>query len=128
MAAVFLQAQSCVCALGDTPEAIRAGLWAGAPGGVAPTDLHTPGRVLHLGAVGTPLPSLEGVPFRQRSRNNALLLAALAPLRASVQGAVDRFGPQRVAVVLGVSTAPNIAEPGYGIVPPNYPADWTAVQ
>ena len=105
MAAVFLQAQSCVCALGDTPEAIRAGLWAGAPGGVAPTDLHTPGRVLHLGAVGTPLPSLEGVPSRQRSRNNALLLAALAPLRACIQVAVDRFGPQRVAVVLGVSTA-----------------------
>ena len=105
MAAVFLQAQSCVCALGDTPEAIRAGLWADAPGGVAPTELHTPGRVLHLGAVATPLPSLEGLPQKQRSRNNALLLAALAPLRARIQAAVDRFGPRRVAVVLGVSTA-----------------------
>ena len=105
MAAVFLQAQSCVCALGDTPEAIRAGLWAGAPGGVTPTDLHTPGRVLHLGAVRAPLPSLDGLPGRQRSRSNALLLAALAPLRARIQAAVDRFGPQRVAVVLGVSTA-----------------------
>ena len=30
--------------------------------------------------------------------------------------------------VLGVSASPNIAEPGYGIVPPSYPADWTAVQ
>jgi hypothetical protein len=27
-----------------------------------------------------------------------------------------------------VSASPNIAEPGHGIVPPNYPADWTAVQ
>ena len=105
MAAVFLQAQSCVCALGDTPEAIRAGLWADTPGGVAPTDLHTPGRVLHLGAVSAPLPSLQVLPHKQRSRNNALLLAALAPLRARIQAAVERFGPQRVAVVLGVSTA-----------------------
>ncbi len=105
MTAIYLQAQSCVCALGDTPEAIRAGLWAGAPSGVAPTDAHTPGRMLHLGRVTTPLPSLAGLPARQRSRNNALLLAALAPLRAQIQAAVDRFGPSRVAVVLGVSTA-----------------------
>ena len=105
MTAIFLQAQSCVCALGDTPEAIRAALWADAPSGVAPTELHTPGRMLNLGVVSTPLPSLGGLPANQRSRNNALLLAALAPLRARVQAAIDRFGPQRVAVVLGVSTA-----------------------
>ena len=105
MTAIFLQAQSCVCALGDTPDAIRAALWADTPSGVAPTELHTPGRMLHLGCVTTPLPSLADLPENQRSRNNALLLAALAPLRASVQAAIDRFGPQRVAVVLGVSTA-----------------------
>ena len=105
MTAIYLQAQSCVCALGDTPEAIRAALWADAPSGVAPTDAHTPGRMLNLGCVATPLPSLDGLPSNQRSRNNALLLAALAPLRARVQAAVDRFGPARVAVVLGVSTA-----------------------
>ncbi len=105
MTAIFLQAQSCVCALGDRPEAIRAALWADAPSGVAPTELHTPGRMLHLGCVATPLPSLDGLPESQRSRNNALLLAALAPLRAQAQAAIDRFGPRRVAVVLGVSTA-----------------------
>jgi 3-oxoacyl-[acyl-carrier-protein] synthase-1 len=105
MTAIYLQAQSCVCALGDTPEAIRAGLWADAPSGVAPTDLHTPGRVLNLGCVSTPLPAIAELPDKQRSRNNALLLAALAPLRATVQAAIDRFGPHRVAVVLGVSTA-----------------------
>jgi 3-oxoacyl-[acyl-carrier-protein] synthase-1 len=105
MSPVFLQAQSCVCALGDTPEAIRSALWAESPSGVAPTDLHTPGRVLNLGCVATPLPSTDALPHKQRSRNNALLLAALAPLRAQVDAAVARFGPQRVAVVLGVSTA-----------------------
>ena len=105
MTTIFLQAQSCVCALGDTPQAIRAGLWADAPSGVAPTELHTPGRVLNLGCVDTPLPSVDALPHAHRSRNNALLLAALAPLREPVRAAVDRFGPARVAVVLGVSTA-----------------------
>ena len=105
MTAIFLQAQSCVCALGDTPAAIRAGLWAGTPSGVAPTELHTPGRVLELGCVTTSLPSVDSLPASQRSRNNALLLAALAPLRAQVEAAIARFGPHRVAVVLGVSTA-----------------------
>ena len=105
MTAIYLQAQSCVCALGDTPEAIRAALWADAPSGVAPTDAHTPGRMLSLGRVTAPLPSVAGLPSKQRSRNNALLLAALAPLRAPVQAAIERFGPARVAVILGVSTA-----------------------
>ena len=102
---VYLQHQSCVCALGGTPQAIAAGLWADAPSGVAPTDAHTPGRVLHLGAVNEALPSVAELPDGLRPRNNALILAALAPIRAAVAQAIGRFGPRRVAVVLGVSTA-----------------------
>jgi 3-oxoacyl-[acyl-carrier-protein] synthase-1 len=102
---IFLQAQSCICALGDTPQAVRAGLWSDTPSGVAPTDLHTPGRILNLGCVAAGLPSVADLPAHQRSRNNALLLAALAPLRARIAAVVDRFGPARVAVVLGISTA-----------------------
>jgi 3-oxoacyl-[acyl-carrier-protein] synthase I len=104
-APVYLQHQSCVCALGSAPEAIHAALWADAPSGVAPTDRHTPGRVLHLGCVDAELPSVARLPDALRSRNNALILAALAPLRAPIAQAVARFGPHRVAVVLGVSTA-----------------------
>ncbi len=102
---VFLQSQSCVCALGDTPQAVRAGLWAESPQGVAPTDLHTRGLLLNLGCVSTGLPSLGALPAHQRSRSNALLLAALAPLRAGIAAAIGRFGPSRVAVVLGISTS-----------------------
>jgi hypothetical protein len=52
-------------------------------------------------------------------------------------GAVGGGGPfptevglnfEELLRVLGVSASPNIAEPGHGIVPPNYPAVWTAVQ
>ena len=102
---VYLQDQSCICALGSTPQAIRAALWADAPSGVAPTDVHTPGRMLNLGCVSDDLPSVADLPDGLRSRNNALILAALAPIRAAVAQAIERFGPRRIAVVLGVSTA-----------------------
>jgi 3-oxoacyl-[acyl-carrier-protein] synthase-1 len=109
MTAVWLQAPSCVSALGDTAADLRAALFADRPSGVAPTDRHSPGRVLSLGCVATPLPSLAGLPADQRSRSNALLLAALAPLRAAAEAAIARFGPARVAVVLGIS-APGLDE------------------
>ncbi|WP_146909563.1 beta-ketoacyl-ACP synthase [Arenimonas daejeonensis] len=40
-----------------------------------------------------------------QGRNNALIELALAPIRAEVERAVDRYGPDRVAVVLGTSTS-----------------------
>jgi 3-oxoacyl-[acyl-carrier-protein] synthase-1 len=102
---IFLQAPSCVCALGDTPAGIRAALFGDAPTGVAPSAAWSPGTVLHVGAFAGALPSVGHLPVRLRSRSNALLLAALAPLRTQVEAAVERFGPARVAVVLGVSAA-----------------------
>jgi 3-oxoacyl-[acyl-carrier-protein] synthase I len=105
MSAVFMNAMGVVCALGQGSDALRAGLFAPEPGGVAPTDRHTPGRVLHVGCVPGDLPTMDGVPLWQRSRNNAIIAAALAQLRPAVEQAIARSGPARVAVVLGVSTA-----------------------
>ena len=105
MTAVWLQAQSCVSALGDSDEGLRAALFAHEPSGIATSDRHTPGRMLALGCVDVTLPPLEALPTSQRSRANALLLAALAPLRAAADAAISRFGPARVAVILGISTA-----------------------
>lgn len=104
MTAVYLNEVATLCALGEG-SAVAAALFADRPGGVAPTDLYTPGRMLHLGCVARALPDLSHAPVGQRSRNNALIAAALAPLRPAAQRAIDRFGPSRVAVVLGVSTA-----------------------
>ncbi|HSV34492.1 MAG TPA: beta-ketoacyl-ACP synthase [Ramlibacter sp.] len=104
MKPVYLNAMANVCALGQGAEVAHA-LFAPSPGGVAPTDRHTPGRELHLGCVTSLLPDISHAPLPQRSRNNALLLAALEQLRPAAQSAIDRFGPARVAVILGVSTA-----------------------
>jgi 3-oxoacyl-[acyl-carrier-protein] synthase I len=101
---VYLNALSTLCALGEG-AAVGQALFAERPGGVAPTDLYTPGRMLHLGCVARALPDISHAPVGQRSRNNALVAAALAPLLPAAWAAIDRFGPSRVAVILGVSTA-----------------------
>lgn len=102
---VYLNAMGVVCALGLDSAAVRRALFAGAPSGVVETDRYTPGRRLHLGLLPAEVPALTTAPARQRSRNNAVLAAALAEPRAAIDAAIARFGPQRVAVVLGVSTS-----------------------
>jgi 3-oxoacyl-[acyl-carrier-protein] synthase-1 len=104
MSAIYLQDMAWISALGRGGAA-REALFAGEPGGVAPTDQYTPGRVLHLGRVAETLPSLDQHPVAFRSRTNALLAALLPQLRPAVDAARERFGPQRIAVVLGVSAA-----------------------
>lgn len=104
MTPVYLQQMAWVSALG-TGAAARAALFASEPAGLTVTDRYTPGRMLPLGVVEAPLPSMAGEPVRYRSRSNALLAAVLQDLRPSVDAAISRHGPGRVAVVLGVSAA-----------------------
>ena len=101
---VYLQDMGWISALGRGAAACEA-LFAPVAGGSAPTDRYTPGRELHLGCVREALPSLDDQPVAFRSRGNALLAAALQDLRPAIDAAVQRFGPTRVAVVLGVSAA-----------------------
>ncbi|RYY77561.1 MAG: beta-ketoacyl-[acyl-carrier-protein] synthase II, partial [Comamonadaceae bacterium] len=104
MNTVYLQHMAWISALG-TGEAARDALFATVPQGVAPTQLHTPGRALHLGCVAAALPCLDAGPAPFRSRSNALLAALLPQLQPAVQDALARFGPARIAVVLGISAA-----------------------
>ncbi|WP_198937973.1 beta-ketoacyl-ACP synthase [Pelomonas sp. KK5] len=102
----YLNALGLVCALGEGQGAVRAALQrADAPGGVAPRDDLLPGRTLHLGSVTASLPALDALPAHRRSRNNALLLAALVQIRPQVDEAVERYGRARIAVILGTSTS-----------------------
>jgi len=94
-----------VCALGSGVAELRAALAADAPGGVSACDDVIPDRSLHLGRVGAALPALDALPLQHRSRNNALLLAALAQIRPQVDAAIARFGAARIGIVLGTSTS-----------------------
>jgi 3-oxoacyl-[acyl-carrier-protein] synthase-1 len=104
MSTYYLNACGVVCALGDTHAQIKARLYAGEPG-VAPTRAWTPDRELPLGCVTTALPSVAHLLPAQQSRNNALVLAALAQIRPAVDAAIERHGAHRVGVVLGTSTS-----------------------
>ena len=82
-----------------------------AQSGVTLSENYLPGRSVPLGQVDPTvlLPSVEEFPLRDRSRNNRLALAALSQIRPTVDRAIDRFGADRIGVVIGTSTS-GIAE------------------
>ncbi|MGE5545923.1 MAG: beta-ketoacyl-ACP synthase [Solirubrobacterales bacterium] len=92
MTPLFIPAMAVASCLGVGKAATVSRLFAGA-------------RVpLPVGAIPDPLPDLDG-----ESRNNRLLAALLAEIEAEARALVARFGPHRVAVVVGTSTS-GIAE------------------
>lgn len=101
---VFLNELGLVCALGGNKREVTEALFGDAPAGVAPSDDFA-ARTLNVGHVATPLAETGGLPTPLRSRNNALLLTALAEIRPAVDAVIARYGRERVAVVLGTSTS-----------------------
>jgi 3-oxoacyl-[acyl-carrier-protein] synthase-1 len=106
---VYLNHLGIVCALGDHPDRVRQGLWDRSPGGLSDSTTVLPGRTLKLGIVTSELVDLTDMPLSLRSRNNALFASALSQIRQPVDAAIQRFGRERVAIVLGTSTS-GIAE------------------
>lgn len=109
-AAIYLHGLGLVCALGADAASARAGLLReDAPGGVAPTDACSPGRMLHLGVAAGDWRAPADVEPPLRSRNNALLDGALDGLRPALHAALAGVAPARIGVVIGSSTS-GIAE------------------
>lgn len=103
---IFLNDLGIVCALGAGATAVREALFRDdAPSGVAMNDALVPGHRLALGAVTDELPSLTHHPVQLHGRNNALLRAAYLQIEDQVQQAIARYGPGRVAIVIGTSTS-----------------------
>jgi 3-oxoacyl-[acyl-carrier-protein] synthase I len=98
-----------ICALGETAAMVRERMLELGESGIALTRAYSPGRELPLGRVAAELPPAEKLPISARSRNNGLALAALAQIRLAVDSAVERYGRERIGVVIGTSTS-GIAE------------------
>jgi 3-oxoacyl-[acyl-carrier-protein] synthase-1 len=107
---VYLNRLAMICPLGNDLEEIGRRMFE-AESGIEPAPDFLPGRSLPLGRIDSKisLPSLEEFPLPDRSRNNQLALAALAQIRPALDDAIERFGADRVAVVIGTSTS-GIAE------------------
>lgn len=109
MSDVFLNTLGLLCALGDTPATVATALRAGAAPGMRLRDAYLAGRTVMVGQADAPLQAITHLPQRLRSRNNQLLLTALAQIRPAVDAALRRYGADRIAIVVGSSTS-GIAE------------------
>lgn len=103
---IYISAVGMINALGDDMDEIAANLTRGVAPGMQPRTgwlRGVPEAV--FGGVDATLPAIPERFAAHRSRNNQLLLAALAQIRPQVDEAIARFGHDRVAVVLGTSTS-----------------------
>ncbi|NIY47011.1 beta-ketoacyl-[acyl-carrier-protein] synthase family protein [Cedecea colo] len=93
-------------AMGNTLDEIAANLVAGEAPGMAPDkDSWLQQGECWVGRVTGELPAVPEHLPQYNSRNNRLLLAALAQIQPQVDEAIARYGRDRVAVVLGTSTS-----------------------
>lgn len=102
---VFLNHLGLLCALGNTSEDVASALRRGHSPGMTMQPGFLPGRPVMVGQVLADLPSVADRPLPHQSRNNRLLLAALAQIRAGVDLALQRYGAHRVAAIIGTSTS-----------------------
>lgn len=103
---IYISAFGMVNALGNNLARIAAQLQAGhAPGMQLRDGWLQDGKHCWLGEVQGALPLIPAALAAHNTRNNQLLLAALAQIRPVVDAAIAQYGRDRVAIVLGTSTS-----------------------
>lgn len=101
----YLNALGVICALGADTQTVADALLRGDTSGMRKQAGWVAGKSLTLGVVEHPLPAMPAGLAGSMSRNNQLLLAAALQIEAQIRQAIERFGSDRVAVVLGTSTS-----------------------
>ncbi|MDO6409604.1 beta-ketoacyl-[acyl-carrier-protein] synthase family protein [Pantoea phytobeneficialis] len=103
---IYISAYGMVNALGNSLEQIAAQLQQGEAPGMQPRESWLlAGKRCWVGEVLGELPTIPTELAAHNTRNNQLLLAALAQIRPAVEAAVAQYGRDRVAVILGTSTS-----------------------
>ncbi|MNG72363.1 3-oxoacyl-[acyl-carrier-protein] synthase 2 [compost metagenome] len=103
---VYFSAVGMVNALGNSLSQIAENLALGvSPGMQQQTQWLLGGETSWFGNVQGELPTIPEPLKRHNSRNNRLLLAALAQIDTPVRAAIARYGADRVAVIMGTSTS-----------------------
>ncbi|MDM5139229.1 beta-ketoacyl-[acyl-carrier-protein] synthase family protein [Aeromonas bestiarum] len=105
----YIAAYGLISALGEGRDDSAGALLAWQAEGITPLTRHNQtlldGRLTPVGRVEGTLPEIPAALAPYASRNNRLLLAALAQIRPALDKALAEFGPARVGLVLGTSTA-----------------------
>jgi len=103
---IYISAFGMVNALGNSLAQIAAQLTQGRAPGMQPHEgWLQQGNGCWLGEVQGELPPIPVALAAHNTRNNQLLLAALAEMRSAVEAAIAQYGRERVAIVLGTSTS-----------------------
>ena len=110
----YLNALGVVCALGRGPDEVARRLFAGDCSGMQPHSGWVAERSVTIGAVTGDLAAIPAALAQQSSRNNQLLLEAALQIQDEIEQAIQTFGRERIAVVLGTSTS-GIDEASRGI-------------
>src|SRR5690242_6603394 len=102
---LYLNALGIASPLGRGKAATATALFAGRRSGLVWRDDLVPDRRVRVGQVDDALPAVPQCMRRFDCRNNRLALAALDEIAPAVAAAARRYGPERVAVVMGTSTS-----------------------
>ena len=94
-----------VAPLGRGKAAVARALFEGRRDALVIDETLIPDRPVYVGAVTGELPALPDSLAQFDSRNNRLMLAALIEIRETIEQAIERYGRDRVAVILGTSTS-----------------------
>ncbi|VUD68866.1 3-oxoacyl-[acyl-carrier-protein] synthase 2 [Thalassocella blandensis] len=105
----YLHKPGMVCSLGKTTEQIASELFSADKNFLVTSERYSPGKSVPLGMVDDPLPEIESADNKLHSRNNQIILAALAQIQAQIDRHLSVFPAHRIGVVLGSSTS-GIAE------------------
>ena len=101
----YLSDLAIVNALGSGKAAVLDGLLRGDQTGMQPCGPLLTGRLGFVGRVNEPLSDLPSAFAEFDCRNNRLLVAAAAQIESAIDDLKSRYGPARIAVLIGTSTS-----------------------
>ena len=102
---LYLTALGIANPLGRGKRAVAEKLFAGSRAGLVEQADRIPGRTVRVGAFPGTLPAVPDRLAHYDCRNNRLALAALDEIEPCIDAAIRRYGADRIAIVMGTSTA-----------------------
>jgi len=100
----YLNKLGILCSIGNSAEEVVAHLRSGRSG-LTVTESYSKGNPLPLGLCDYSLPEIPLPELKWKSRNNQFALAALQQMKEDVDAAIQRYGVNRIGVVIGTSTS-----------------------
>jgi 3-oxoacyl-[acyl-carrier-protein] synthase I len=102
---LYLNALGIVNPLGRGKRQVASNLFAASRAGLVERHDLIPDRRVRVGVVAGSLPAIPEHFSYLDCRNNRLALAALSEIETAIIAAIGRYGPDRIAVVMGTSTS-----------------------